>query len=239
MKKNEAITAILEACDKAIIEGLGNVPDNIEIGKVRIDLKENINTLTAQSEFMIALYASFAQAESESISQNVSWGIEKGFRDGKPKYNFKYLFGYKRNDEGKPEIVPGEAEVVKKIYKMYLDGYSTRDIANTVSEDEAVKTRVTWKSEFGKWRSGRILSILRNEKYVGDIMCQKTFTKDCISHKQVKNNGERNKYLIKDAHEAIIDRDTFNKVQHELTRRSAKRKKSDKQICADRIDDLW
>lgn len=111
---------------------------------------------------MIALYASFAQAESESISQNVSWGIEKGFRDGKPKYDFKYLFGYKRNDEGKPEIVPGEAEVVKKIYKMYLDGYSTRDIANIVSEDEAVKTRVTWKSEYGRWKSGRILSILRN-----------------------------------------------------------------------------
>lgn len=192
--------------------------------------KENINTLTAQSEFMIALYASFAQAESESISQNVSWGIEKGFRDGKPKYNFKYLFGYKRNADGKPEIVQDEAEVVRKIYRMFLDGYSTRDIADIVSEDEAVRTRLTWKSEYGKWKSGRILSILRNEKYVGDIMCQKTFTKDCISHKQIKNNGERNKYLIKDAHDAIIDRDTFNMVQNELARRAAKRKKSDKCI---------
>lgn len=90
--------------------------------------KENINTLTMTSEFMIALHGSFAQAESESISKNVSWGKEKAFREGKVAFQYSKLLGYTKGKDGKPEIVPEEAETIKLIFKLFLDGYSMRNI---------------------------------------------------------------------------------------------------------------
>ena len=94
--------------------------------------KENINTLTMTSEFMIALYGSFAQAESESISKNVSWGKEKAYREGKVQFQYQNLLGYRKGTDGKPEIVPEEAETVKLIYKLFLDGYSMTNIKKTL-----------------------------------------------------------------------------------------------------------
>lgn len=185
--------------------------------------KENINTLKMTSEFMIALYGSFAQAESESISKNVSWGTQKAFQQGKVRYNYKFLLGYRKGPDGKPEIIPEEAEIVKRIFNMYLDGMS---LVNIASELERSNT----PTKFGKnnWNRVSVLNILKNEKYAGDVILQKTYTLDCISHKAVKNNGERPKYLVSDAHTPIIDRDTFNLTQQELARRASKRKKSDR-----------
>lgn len=94
--------------------------------------KENINTLTMTSEFMIALYGSFAQAESESISKNVSWGKEKAYREGKVQFQYQNLLGYRKGTDGKPEIVPEEAETIKLIYKLFLDGYSITNIMKAV-----------------------------------------------------------------------------------------------------------
>ena len=94
--------------------------------------KENINTLTMTSEFMIALYGSFAQAESESISKNVSWGKEKAYREGKVQFQYQNLLGYRKGTDGKPEIVPEEAETIKLIYKLFLDGYSMTNIKKTL-----------------------------------------------------------------------------------------------------------
>ena len=91
--------------------------------------KENINTLTMTSEFMIALYGSFAQAESESISKNVSLGVQMSFREGKVRYQYKNWLGYQKGADGKPEIVPDEAETVRIIFEKFLDGYSAGDIA--------------------------------------------------------------------------------------------------------------
>lgn len=187
--------------------------------------KENINTLTATSEFMIAMYSSFAQAESESLSKNISWGKEKAYREGKVAFQYKHLLGYKKGKNGKPEIVPEEAETVRMIYKLFLDGYSMADIAKKMM---ILNRRTALGCK--KWNSGIIRNILKNEKYVGDALLQKTYTLDCITHKQVKNNGERPMYLVTDNHAAIVDRDTYNRVQQELARRSSKRKVSDKTI---------
>ena len=184
--------------------------------------KENINTLKMTNEFMIALYGSFAQAESESISKNVSWGKEKAFREGKVPFQYKHLLGYRKGADGKPEIVPEEAETVRLIFSLYLDGYTLLNIAQILMNQKI--TTATGKSE---WTKSAIQSILKNEKYVGDALLQKTFTVDCITHKVVKNNGERPMYLITDHHTPIIDRDTFNRVQQEIARRSSKRKISD------------
>ena len=194
-----------------------------ELGIGVIFEKESINTLTMTSEFMIALYGSFAQAESESISKNVSWGKEKAFREGKVAFQYKHLLGYKKSADGKPEIVPDEAETVRLIFKMYLDGYTLLNIAQTLTEQQ--RLTATGKNI---WSKGEVQRILKNEKYVGDALLQKTFTVDCITHKVVKNNGERPMYLVTDHHAPIVDRDTFNRVQQELARRSSKRKISDK-----------
>jgi len=185
--------------------------------------KENINTLTMTSEFMIALYGSFAQAESESISKNVSWGKEKAYREGRVQFQYKNLLGYRKGADGKPEIVPEEAETVRQIYKLFLDGHSMTSIKK-ILESKGVLTAK------GKniWNESLVRSILKNEKYVGDALLQKTYTLDCITHKIVKNHGERPMYLVTDHHAPIVDRDTYNRVQQELARRSSKRKISTK-----------
>ena len=208
MCKNKKIDLVIT---KSISRFARNTVDCLEYVRQLKDLgigvifeKENINTLTMTSEFMIALYGSFAQAESESISKNVSWGKEKAYRGGKVAFQYKHLLGYKKGDDGKPEIVPDEAETVRMIFKMYLDGYTLLNIAQSLMD----QNRLT---ALGKnvWTKGEVQRILKNEKYVGDALLQKTFTVDCITHKVMKNNGERPMYLVTDHHDPIVDRDTF------------------------------
>lgn len=185
--------------------------------------KENINTLTMTSEFMIAMHGSFAQAESESISKNVSWGKQKAYAEGKVAFQYSKLLGYKKGADGKPEIVPEEAKTVKLIFELFLDGYSLTSIKKFL-ESKGLPTAMDKKIR----NQSLIQSILKNEKYVGDALLQKTFTADCITKKVVKNNGERPMYLVTNYHAPIIDHDSFNRVQQELARRSGKRKISDK-----------
>ena len=180
--------------------------------------KENINTLTAQSEFILSLYSSFAQAESESISKNITLGNQMAFKEGKVRYNYKYLLGYKKGVDGKPVIIPEEAEVIQLIFKLYIDGGSKHTIAQELNNK-----KYPTRSKSGKWSAMLIKRILQNEKYIGDCLLQKTYTIDCISHKAVKNNGERPMYYVSDCHPAIIDKNTFNIVQQEIARRNAKR----------------
>ena len=216
------ITKSISRFSRNTVDCLQYIRQLKELGIGVIFEKENINTLKMTSEFMIALYGSFAQAESESISKNVSWGKEKAFREGKVPFQYKHLLGYRKGADGKPEIVPEEAETVRLIFSLYLDGYTLLNIAQILMNQKI--TTATGKSE---WTKSAIQSILKNEKYVGDALLQKTFTVDCITHKVVKNNGERPMYLITDHHTPIIDRDTFNRVQQEIARRNSKRKISD------------
>ena len=185
--------------------------------------KENINTLTMTSEFMIALYGSFAQAESESISKNVSLGVQMAFREGKARIQYRNLLGYRKGADAKPEIVPDEAETVKLIFKLFLDGLSTQKIADAL----IAKERPTVSGDL-TWNSGMVRKILHNEKYVGDVLLQKTYTVDCITHKKAVNHGERTMYLVSDHHDPIIDHVTYNLVQQELARRKSKRKATSK-----------
>ena len=187
--------------------------------------KENINTLTAQSEFILALYSSFAQAESESISKNVTLGNQMAFKEGKVRYQYKGLLGYKKGDDGKPEIIPEEAESVKMVYKLFLDGMSHKGIAKYMNEHNYPN-----RSSTGLWINTMVKRILENEKYIGDCLLQKTYTVDCISHKAVKNKGERPMYYVSGCHPAIIDKNTFNRVQQEMARRNSKRSGSTKNL---------
>lgn len=185
--------------------------------------KENINTLEIETEMILTIMSCFAQAESESISKNVAWGIRQSFREGKVPMHYNTMLGYRKGADGKPEIVPDEAEIVKEIYHSYLTGMSLQQIADSLNI-----RGITTKSGKSLWKSNKIQNILTNEKYTGDALLQKTYTIDCISKKSRKNNGELPMYLVKNHHEPIISRTEFNRVQEEMARRKSKRKVAEK-----------
>lgn len=203
------------------VDCLGYIRELKSLGIGVIFEKENIDTLNMTSEFIIALYGSFAQAESESISKNVTWGIEKQFREGKVRYNMSTVLGYRMGDDGKPVIVKSEAETVREVFKMFFDGMTLQGIANALTAKGAKR-----RSGSSEWQKTNVRAILKNEKYVGDAILQKTYTKDCITHKRLINYGDKTKYLIHDCHVPIIDRDTYNRTQQEMARRSSIRQKS-------------
>lgn len=186
--------------------------------------EQAIDSLKAENEMLIGLFSVIAQSESENISGNVKWGIRHRMQEGKFATNFE-CFGYIRGENGTPKINDEQAPTVRLIYNSFLDGNSVNQIKQML-EEKQIKT-FRGKS---RWENAVIRDMLTNEKYVGDLMLQKTFSVDCISKKKKKNRGELAKYLISNNHPAIIDRDTYNAVQVEIARRSSKSKKSSKAI---------
>lgn len=178
--------------------------------------KENINTLETDSEMLITLLGAFAQAESESISQNVRWGIRQAMREGKATMQYNKLYAYARGADGSPQIIPAQAEVVQRIYQQYLAGASFRMIANALEADHIPNA-----AGEPTWTITAVRGILTNEKYCGDVLRQKTFRSDCISGKVIRNTGQLPMYLIENHHEGIVDRKTFDAVQAEMARRNA------------------
>lgn len=186
--------------------------------------EQAIDSLKAENETLIGLFSVIAQSESENIGANVRWGIRQSMKSGTYCTNFSCL-GYRRGDEGIPVIVPEEAEAVRTIFGLFLDGKSILMICRYLAENH-IKT-FTGKSE---WNQRTVRDLITNEKYVGDLLLQKTYIEDTVSKKSKKNNGELAKYLISNNHPAIIDRDTFNIAQAELAGRTSKRKKSERGI---------
>lgn len=187
-----------------------------ELGVAVIFEKEGINTLETDSEILLTMLSAFAQAESENISANVIWGIRQAMREGKVRIQYKKLYGFKRGEDGRPEIVPEQAVVVRSIYDQYLAGASYNMIKKRLEVEHILN--VSGKPE---WSLSVIRSILTNEKYYGDVLLQKTFTKDCISKRIVRNTGQLPMYLVTNNHQGIIDRQTFDAVQVEMARRGA------------------
>ena len=179
--------------------------------------KENINTLELSGELMLTFYGGFAQAESESISTNVAIGQRMGMKAGKVVFQYKWLYGYKKSDNGTPEIIPEEAVIVRRIYYSMLSGYSAKRIADSLKDDA-----VPPPSFADEWNSSIIQRILKNEIYAGDSLRQKTYVADCISKTVRKNTGELPQYYIMDNHSAIVPREIFNRVQEEFARRNSK-----------------
>ena len=181
--------------------------------------KENIDTLDSTGEILLTILSSQAQEESRNTSENTHWGLIRQFEQGIFHVNYKRFLGYTKGDDGKLEIVPKEAELVKKIFKLFLDGKSTYRIAK-ILESENIVT-VTGNSN---WHAGTLKRMLMNEKYIGDALMQKTFTVDFMLRKRMLNNGQLAKYHIKNCHEPIIDWKSFEKVQQRLN--MIKRKKA-------------
>ena len=185
--------------------------------------EQNIDTLKNESELYLVIYAGFAQSESESISKHITWTYRKKFEEGKVSFQYKNFLGYRKGADSQPEIVPEEAAIVERIYEMFLAGQPIKMIAQTL---QAEKIEIPGKNlSFSK---NMIMNILRNEKYCGDCILQKTVTVDCISKTRKVNQGEAPMYIVENNHPAIISREVFNRAQEELIRRQALQAKSDK-----------
>ena len=183
--------------------------------------KENIWTLDAKGELLITIMSSLAQEESRSISENTTWGKRKMFADGRASIGFKHFLGYDRGPDGEFIINEEQAVTVRYIYKRYLEGYSTYKISCELTE-MGVKT----PAGKDKWHPSSVMSILQNEKYKGDALLQKTFTKDFLTHKLVVNNGEVPQYYVEGHHEGIVTADQYEQVQAEILRRKGMQKYS-------------
>ena len=157
---------------------------------------------------VIDLYAAFAQAESQTRSESIKFGIQNRMRSGRTILNHRQFLGYTKGPDGVLQIVPEEAEIVRKIFELYIQGNGVRKIKKYL-ESHGIKT-VTGKTE---WSTSTIDRMLSNEKYVGQVLMQKTYTPDFLTGKQVKNTGQKEMYLVENAHEPIIDQETFDKVQ--------------------------
>ena len=180
--------------------------------------KENINSLPPDSEFMITMYGAMAQSESESISGNIRRGRQMHAKVGTLKIPCNRLYAYRKDADGKLQVIPEQAEVVREIYKRYESGASLRNLKDWLEENQ-IKTVLGTE----EWSVSAIKGILTNEKYCGDVLLQKTFCTDVISKKVVKNVGQMTQYYMPDHHEAVVSREQYNAVKAEMARRSALR----------------
>ena len=179
--------------------------------------KENIDTLAENSEFILTLMASLAEEESRSISRNVKWTVKKKFERGEVILTTSTFLGYDRDENKNLVINEGEALIIKRIYNEFIAGKSTAQIAKGLRDDN-----IPTAKGGSRWYSASIISILKNEKYKGDALLQKTYQPDFLSKERVKNDGQVEMYYITDHHPAIIERDKWDYVQHELKRRCIK-----------------
>ena len=203
------------------LEGIQIVRELKRLGIGVFFEKENANTLYMDNEMILTFFFSQAQAESESLSKNVSWGHRRNFENGKVYYHYDSFLGYRKGPDGQPEIDEEQATVVRRIFARYLMGDSVRKICRDLEADGIPTSR-----GLEKWSDSTVQNLLRNEKYIGDALLQKTYIQDIFTRKSMKNLGQLPKYYVHDCHPAIIDRETFQKVQEEIARRAGKRKTS-------------
>lgn len=175
---------------------------------------ENLDSIKQEKEFEITLRSMLAQDESRNNSENIQWGFQRKFEKGDVFKQYKNFMGYTCVD-GEIVIVPEQAEVVRKIFELYLQGLTLGQIKMYL-ESMDIKT-VTGK---GIWDTTTIQKMLKNEKYKGDTLLQKTFTEDFMTGKKVKNTGQRTQYFVSESHPAIVAAEIFDRVQEEMSKRS-------------------
>ena len=158
--------------------------------------------------------ASLAQQESESLSQNVKLGIQFRYQQGIVQVNHNRFLGYTKDADKHLVIVPEEAEIVKRIYREYLEGANYKEISSGIEADGILTAAGN-----PRWHSSTLKKILTNEKYMGDALLQKTYTVDCLTKKRVANDGTVPQYYVNNDHDAIIPRELFTRVQEEMKRR--------------------
>ena len=192
--------------------------------------EENIWTFDSKGELLISIMSSLAQEESRSISLNVTWGQRKRFADGKATAPFSVFMGYDRGENGEFVLNLEQAKVVKLIYAEFIKGFSFVAIARKLTE-MGIKSPKGLKF----WNPSTIKSILTNEKYKGCALLQKRYTADYLTKKVVVNNGAVPQYYVEDHHPAIIEAETFDRVQDLIAQRSREKHFSGSTIFSTKI----
>ena len=212
------LTKSISRWGRNVVDNLRTVRHLRELGiPVIFEKERNANTMDSSGELLLTILSSFAQQESGSISQNVRLGIQYGFQQGKGRLNTSQFLGLEKSPDDKYAyvIVPDEADLVRRIYREYLEGISPAKIAAELTA-EGIKT----PAKKDTWYQSTIVSILENEKYCGDLLMQKYYVEDYLTHKIVKNEGILPQYFVEDHHPPIVPKDVFNQVQGEMQRRS-------------------
>lgn len=205
---------------KSVTRFARNTVDSIEtirklkaIGVAVFFEKENINTMSEESELMITILSSLAQGESESISTNLRWGIQKRFKDG--TYNLSSIaLGYTKCTDGELVIKQEEAWIVRRIFQSFLNGKGGYTIAKELNHEQVPTTK---RAQI--WDMNTVNKILSNPIYEGDLVLQKTYNTVAIPYKKKKNYGELPQYIITDNHEPIITREQGELVREILSYR--------------------
>ena len=225
IEKREGLLALLKDCedgkiDRVITKSISrfsrNTTDCLEMVRKLTSLKvflffekENIDTEHMSSELMLSILSSIAESESKSISQNSKWSIKNRFKAG--TFIISYPpYGYE-NKDGKMNIVPKEADIVKEIFTMTINGMGTHLIARELNN------RSIPSKKGAKWHGTTVRGILQNEKYTGDAIFQKTYTDD--NYNRHINYGEENMYLYKNHHEPIVSHEMFDKAAEVIKQR--------------------
>ena len=192
--------------------------------------KENIWTFDAKGELLITIMSSLAQEESRSISENTRWGMRKAFQNGRVFVPYKHFLGYDRGPDGELLVNQEQAETVRLIYRLFLEGLSFYAIAG-----ELTRREIPTPYGYRVWNAITVKNILKNEKYRGDALLQKKYSRDFLNRKMLRNNGEVPQYYIKGNHEAIITAEVFDQVQSELVKRIEMNRKYRKKLslCKD------
>lgn len=215
MDKRDGLKALLKDCEKGLIDYIvvksisrfsRNTIDSIETVRKLCQAgiyiyfeKENIDTGKMEGELMLSIMSSLAESESRSISDNEYWSIQKRFMNGTFKIGYP-PYGYK-NVNGKMIVEPEEARIVRWIFEGVLAGKSNAQVAKELNQQGIPSKRG------GTWKANVVKGMIRNEKYTGDVIFQKTFTDEQFNHHI--NKGERNQYYVKDHHEAIVSHEVF------------------------------
>ena len=185
---------------------------------------EGINTSDGKNKLIISILSALAELESQQKSIAIKEGIRYRMQEGLYKFSVKNTIGYYRDYSGRVKIEPAEAEIVRYIFDVFVDGASPNEIATSLTEQGI---RSPKGMEY--WRSATIRNILRNEKYCGDVRYQKSYSKDYLTHKSVKNRNVLPQWYWENDHPAIIKRDQWNKAQELLDagkwRKSSKKPK--------------
>jgi DNA invertase Pin-like site-specific DNA recombinase len=204
-KVNAVITKSISRFARNTVTLLETVREFKDLGIDVYFEEQNIHSLSCEGELMLTILAGYAQEESRSCSENVKWRIRKDFAEGKPTTG--KLLGYRPKD-GVLQIVPEEAETVRRIFADYLSGMGILAI------QKKLRTQGVTLSKNG------ICGILRQEKHMGDLLLQKTVTTDHISKKKIRNDGRLPQFYVEAAHEPIISKEVFEAVQSEILRRA-------------------
>ncbi|HHS2712043.1 TPA: recombinase family protein [Streptococcus agalactiae] len=225
------ITKSVSRFARNTVDSLITVRQLKEVGVEIYFEKENIWTLDSKGELLITIMSSLAQEESRSISENVTWGLRKQFAEGKVHFPYTNVLGFKAGEDGAIVVDQDEAKTVRYIFQQALIGKSPYHIAKDLTEQ--VIPSPSGKSH---WNATTIKRMLRNEKYKGDALLQKTYTTDFLTKKKNINRGELPQYYVENNHEAIVDRETFDAVQQVLENKGRKSSTtifSSKLVCGD------